>query len=483
MVSSAIRKTDAVLALDQGGHGSRAMLVGADDGQILAIHEDRVPIQAEGAKAEQDAQALLDSLLRVVTRACEEPGLHIRAAGLATQRSPILCWRRGSITPLGAVLGWQDRRAAHLLPTDAAEIAEIERRTGLVVNAHYGASKLRWSLQNNAAAVAARQQNDLVAGPLAAFLVQGLTRAEQPLLDAINASRSLLLNRETRAWDPWLLKCFGMPMEVLPQVQPALSDFGRLCIGDLPLRLVTGDQSAVPFAFGAPDADTLYLNLGTGAFLQRVPGAERALPPLLENPLPAEPWRAMEGTVNGAATALDLFASGGDGGSLSNTSAPNAPDGHGLDGLLQLTSEAPLFLNAVGGLGSPDWRHDLASGFIAKAQPEPALALAIVAESIVFLIQRNLDAMQRQCRAAQRILVSGGLARADALCQAVADLSGHPVLRPAEHEATALGVAVLLGAAHKAADGPGSRLFLPGSNPVLAQRYRRWSEAMAQALA
>lgn len=480
MMSSATRKAEVVLALDQGGHGSRAALVGTDDGRILAMHEDQVPIQAEGAQAEQDAQALLDSLIRVVTRACEEPGLHIRVAGLATQRSPILCWRRSSITPLGPVLGWQDRRAAHLLPTDAAEITEIERRTGLVVNAHYGASKLRWSLQHNAAAVAAAQQNDLAAGPLAAFLVQGLTRAGEPLVDTINASRSLLLNRDSRAWDPWLLQCFGLPLAVLPRVQPALSDFGRLCIGNLPLRLVTGDQSAVPFAFGAPDADTLYLNLGTGAFLQRVPGPNRALPPLLENPLPAEPWRAMEGTVNGAATALDLFAQSSDGRSPADL---DGPAGQGLDALTQLSADAPLFLNAVGGLGSPDWRHDLSSAFVGETQPEPGVAIAIVAESIVFLIQRNLDAMQQQSPAPRRILVSGGLSRADALCQAVADLSGHPVLRPAEHEATALGVAVLLGAVHNAAEGPGSRWLLPRSNPVLAQRYRRWSEAMARALA
>jgi glycerol kinase len=274
-----------------------------------------------------------------------------------------------------------------------------------------------------------------------------------------------------------------MPLEVLPQVQPALSDFGRLCIANLPLRLVSGDQSAVPFAFGSPDADTLYLNLGTGAFLQRVPGPQRALPPLLENPLPAAPWRAMEGTVNGAATALNRFAQGSNGWSLADTGGPNGPDGYGLDGLSQLTADAPLFLNAVGGLGSPDWRHDLPSGFAGGAQPEPGLAAAIVAESIVFLIQRNLQAMQRQCSAPQRILVCGGLSRADALCQAVADLSGHPLLRPAEHEATALGVAVLLSAAHNAADGPHSRWFLPQSKPLLAQRYRRWSAAMSQALA
>lgn len=479
MMSSAIRKTEVVLALDQGGHGSRAALVSVDDGRILVIHEDQVPIQAEGSQAEQDAQALLDSLLRVLARACMEPGLHIRAAGLATQRSPILCWRRSSIMPLGPVLGWQDRRAAHLLPTDAAQITEIERRTGLVVNAHYGASKLRWSLQHNAAAVAAAQQNDLAAGPLAAFLVQGLTRSEQPLVDAINASRSLLLNRDSRAWDSWLLQRFAVPMDVLPQVQPALSDFGRLCIGNLPLRLVTGDQSAVPFAFGTPDADTLYLNLGTGAFLQRVPGPSRALPPLLENPLPAQPWRAMEGTVNGAATALDLFTSSSAG---RGTADSHGPVGQRLEALTHLSVDAPVFLNAVGGLGSPDWRHDLSSRFIGVAQPEPGLAMAIVAESIVFLVQRNLDTMQQQIAAPRRILVSGGLSCADALCQAMADLSGLPVLRPAEHEATALGVAVLLGAAHRAADGPGSHWLLPRSNPVLAQRYRRWSEAMALAL-
>jgi glycerol kinase len=456
--------TGAFLALDQGGHGSRALLVAADDGRLLASFEDRVPIRADGTRAEQDAQGLLESLRRVARRACAEATGVIHAAGLATQRSPIVCWRRGSGEAITPVLGWQDRRAAHRLPTEPEVVAEIERRTGLVVSAHYGATKLRWCLEHLEVVARARREGDLVIGPLAAFLVGGLTGSASPAVDAINASRTQLLSRDSLEWDPWLLERFGVPAGVLPRVQPALSDFGVLQGCGVPLKLVTGDQSAVPFAFGPPAADTLYLNLGTGAFLQRVPGPEAVRAPLLENPLPGPPWRAMEATVNGAAAALDAHAGCADWADR-------------LDALLSLPEDAPLFLNAVGGLGSPDWRHDIEARFIGR--PAPALCPAIVAESIAFLIRRNLDAMNAQHPPPTRILASGGLSGSDALCQVLADLCGVPVLRPPSTEATALGVAALLGASMPDPEGAASRWFRPRSGAAPRRRFERWSASLA----
>jgi glycerol kinase len=460
-------RTGAFLALDQGGHGSRALLVAADGGRLLASFEDRVPIRTDGVRAEQDAAALLESLRRVAARACAVAGVRVHAAGLATQRSPVLCWRPSRGEALGPVLGWQDRRAADRLPKAPEVVAEIERRTGLVVSAHYGATKLRWCLDHLEPVARARREGDLVMGPLSAFLLGGLTGSAAPAVDAINASRTLLLSRDTLNWDPWLLERFGVPVELLPRVQPALSDFGVLQGCGVPLKLVTGDQSAVPFAYGPPDPDTLYLNLGTGAFLQRVPGPEAPRPPLLENPLPGPPWRAMEGTVNGAAAALDAHAGCADWADR-------------LDALLSLPEDAPLFLNAVGGLGSPDWRHDIESSF--AGEPELALRPAIVAESIAFLVRRNLDAMHAQHPPPTRILASGGLAGSDALCQVLADLCGVPVLRPPSTESTALGVAALLGASMPDPERAGGRWFRPRSGDARRRRFARWSAALALGL-
>lgn len=458
---------DAYLCLDQGGHASRALTVAADDGRIIDTVEAPVKMRAGADTSEQDPQALLESMRAVIRSASGRAGIRLLAAGMATQRSPIVCWRRGSGEPVSPVLGWQDRRAAHLLPAAPAIRREINRRTGLVANAHYGATKMRWCLEHLEPVRRAYAEGDLVAGPLAAFLAHKLT-GTGPAVDRVNASRTMLLNRDKHVWDGRLLDLFGIPVSILPEVLPAAADYGRLAGSGPPLRLLTGDQGAVPFAFGHPDTEVLYLNMGTGAFLQRVldPGREAA-PPLLESPLPGHPERALEGTVNGAGSALDAYA-GGD-------------DWRGsLDLVPGLPVDAPLYLNGIGGLGSPDWRADFASRFIGDGCR--AVCTAAVAESILFLIRRNLDAMHRQLPPPNVIQATGGLAASDALCQSLADLTGIMVLRPAALEATALGVATLLGAPAQAADGIGSRAFTPGRKPLINRRYQSWNRELEDAL-
>lgn len=458
------------LCLDQGGHAGRAVLISAEDGRVLDVLASPVAIHAEGQRAEQDPLALLESMQSVIGSAVQHDDVRLLAAGLATQRAPVMCWRRGCGEPLSQVLGWQDRRAASLLPDADDILAEIQRRTGLVANAHYGATKLRWCLDHLEPVRRALEEDDLIAGPLAAFLIQRLTGSGRARVDHINASRTMLLNRHDLQWDKWLLECFRIPRSILADVVPSLFDYGVLQGTGIPLRLVIGDQAAVPFAYGPPDAHTLYLNMGTGAFLQRpVSEGEEVAPPLLASPLPQAPGWAMEGTVNGAASALDIATGTGVDGWRKD-----------LDLVPGLSVDAPMFLNGIGGLGSPDWRSGFESRFVGNG--DVSGRTAAVAESILFLIRRNLDAMNRQLPPPHRILASGGLAASDALCQALADLTRIEVQRPACLEATALGVAVLLGAPATMATGSGSRIFTPAGSTVIEERYRRWSAALEDAL-
>jgi glycerol kinase len=239
------------------------------------------------------------------------------------------------------------------------------------------------------------------------------------------------------------------------------------------MRLLSGDQSTAAFAHGALDPAAACLNVGTGAFVYRP--AERAPPGsrLLRSVIHwgEAPEFVVEGTVNGAGSALAWFAGE-----------------HGLDDVGAALEAAwgedgagdVLFLNGIGGLGSPDWRPAFASRFLGGDAPERRLVA--VGESIAFLVQRNLQQLQAIAPPCMRLLASGGVSRSDRFCQALANLAGLPVLRPGHCEASARGSAYLL--AGRPADWAvlEAQRFAPRDDAALLARYARWTHAMASAL-
>jgi glycerol kinase len=467
------------LGIDQGGHASRALVFdarGALQTQALRAVGARHP---PPDRVEQEPEEIVTSLREVVAETVAALGARagrIAAAGLATQRSSIVCWDRGTGTALSPVISWQDRRAQAWLAGFSAHADEVHRRTGLRLSAHYGASKLRWCLDNLPAVAAARRAGCLAMGPLASFLLFRLL-PERPLCaDPANAARTLLWNLRTRDWDPWLLDLFGIPRAALPRCAPTRHAFGTLRAGGrpIPLAIASGDQSAALFALGAPRPDTAYVNLGTGAFIQRVfdepPEAAGLLAGMVYHDA-ARSMYALEGTVNGAGAAL-AWAEQEWG--LQNLDAQ-------LPAWLARDGEVPLFLNGVAGLGAPFWVADFRSRLIGDGEAwQKAVA---VAESVIFLLRANLDVLRVPAPALARLVVTGGLTGLDGLCQRLADLSGLPAYRPAQHEATARGTAYLL--AGFPADWPEERpgaTFAPRPNPRLARRYARWRGEMDAAL-
>ncbi|MDE2196520.1 MAG: hypothetical protein KGJ56_04975, partial [Gammaproteobacteria bacterium] len=226
---------------------------------------------------------------------------------------------------------------------------------------------------------------------------------------------------------------------------------------------------------GEPAENAAYVNMGTGAFLLRVCGRHPvSVPRLLAEILWQDEKRtlyAVEGTVNGAGSALDavrqqLHVSG----QRLLTQMPR---------WLDESHDPPVFLNGISGLGSPFWLPRFRSRFIGRAGA--AEKLVAVAESILFLLCTNLERMQTGNGGIRRLVVSGGLAQWDGLCRRLASLSGLPVHRPAQHEATATGLAWLLGAGVNKADE--GLIYPPAAVPGLEQRYARWRAAMRTALA
>lgn len=473
------------LALDQGGHASRALLFDARGAELAEV---RVPIATRRSgedRVEHDPEELVASLLAAATQVlAAHGGKPPLATGLATQRSSIVCWDRKSGAALSPVLSWQDRRAADSLTALRDLEGTVRRISGLPLSAHYGASKIRWCVDHLPAVHEAAARGDLRAGPLATFLAGRLTGTAAKV-DPANGSRTQLWDAQQGGWSEELLGLFGVARDWLPEPGTTVQD-GAAVPGALALAVVTGDQSAVPFAWGAPREDTLYLNLGTGAFLQRPTGTRRAEPGgLLASVLfgdARETLYSLEGTVNGAASAIDWLAA--------HDGLQAGAAWERWERLDRATRAQPalLFLNGVSGLGSPWWRSDFASRFVGDGDGDSDARFAAVVASIACLVRVNCDALRRP-GPISRAIVTGGLAQSPGLLQLIADLCGIELLRPAQGEATSLGVFGLLrrndprdaadplagaGTLRVTADPAGARAAQAG--------FARWLEAMQRAL-
>jgi glycerol kinase len=464
------------LVLDQGSHASRAVIFAAD-GRLVASGE--APVATRRPRpgwVEHDPDEIVASLRDGIGLALEELGdaaARFAAAGLAIQRSSIVCWDRESGAALSPVLSWQDRRNADWLRAQHLDGKRLREITGLVASPHYGASKLRWCIDHLPQVRRALAEGRLCCGPLASFVLHRLLEERPCLVDPANASRTLLWDVRAHDWSAELLEACGIPRACLPDSVPSRHAFGTLVLGDrhVPLEVVTGDQPAALFAWGEPDPGTLFVNIGTGAFVQRVfAGEVPDAPGLLRGIAWQDAKRSigvLEGTVNGAGAALAWLAE--------ERAVPVETLLEGAARWLQEIHDPPLFSNGVGGLGAPYWVADCPIRF--SEAGDLAEETVAVLESIVFLLQVNIEAVHAahgaEPGAVRRIIASGGIAQLDGLCQRLADLGGVPVERPADIEATARGVAWLLGV--KAAPGGAcvSR-FVPRPDSALRQRFVRW---------
>ena len=468
----------AYLAIDQGGHSSRAIVFDAR-GEVLSLAQAPIAtLRPAGDRVEHDPEEVIDSLRAAIDDAVKRlPGeVALKAAGLATQRSSLVCWDVRDGRPLSPVLSWQDRRNAALIESLQPQAARIHELTGLVLSAHYGASKMRWCLENLDPVRRAAADGHLAMGPLSSFVLMRLADERPFVVDPANASRTQLWDPLTRAWSPELLQLFGIAPGFLPRPVTSRCAYGTLHVagGTVPLVVATGDQSAVPFAFGPIDADAAYVNLGTGAFIQCPLPAPLRAPPLLTSVVWSDEISTsyvLEGSVNGGSSALDWLT-----------------EHEGIDAQRLLAqwhgpaqgAHTPLFLNGVSGLASPFWISDFESRFVGAGAPQEKFQAVL--ESILFLIRVNLDEMQHHRERLVRLVVTGGLSASDYLCQRLADLTSLEVMRHSEREATARGLAQLV-AGSSADFSPSTqvRRFAPRSDTALLERFFAWLKEMKRA--
>jgi glycerol kinase len=464
-----------ILAIDQGTHATRAL---AFDLQGRAVAQAQRPVglqRISQSAVEQSPEEILRSMQAVITGVLDAPavaGRQVQAAGLATQRSSVLAWERASGMALSPVISWQDTRTAERMAQLAPRATAIMQTTGLRLSPHYGAGKLQWLLQQQPAVARAQMTGTLTLGPLASYLLHHLTDSPAEQVDHANASRTLLWNLGTRDWDTQLLELFAIPRETLPDCRPIYAAYGNTVNGGIPVTAVNGDQTAALYAQGRPPAGTVMVNIGTGAFvLLPVQDPHRRPAGLLAGISWSSEQSAnyyVEGTVNGAGAALQW----------ASTQFNTADLEQKLPGWLEQVPEPTLFLNTVGGLGSPWWRAGSAPRFLDATVQTPEALVAVV-ESIIFLLQANIAALCALDPGVGTVRISGGLANLDGLCQKLANLSGLLVQRPAQVEATARGIAWQ--AAGCPADWPPSgsdTVFTPQPDIRLQARYTAFLEAL-----
>ena len=468
------RKTTAnqplTLVIDQGTFSTRALAL-EKNGKIQASASRDVTLLGHGSElVEQDANEIIASVNEVIQTVLANPDvrrLGVSCAGLATQRSSVVAWDKRTGEPLGPLLSWQDRRAAEWVSGFSAHAERVKEHTGLQLSPHYGASKLRWYLDHLPAVKQAMNGGSLAFGPLASFLLFHLLQDQPLLVDHANASRTQLWNLQSRDWDPWLLDLFGVPLEALPLCRPICHNYGLLRAADIPMTAVNGDQTSAIYSLGKPRPDAAMINIGTGAFILISTSTAIVRHHALLSGLARSTgdWGEyiIEGTVNGAGSALDWAAR--------TWQLPNITT-H-LSTWLSREDEPPVFINTIGGLGSPWWQPGPPPTFLGSGKPwQQAVA---VAESILFMLQANLEAMTEAGLSVTQLQVSGGLARFDGLCQRLAALTQLPVYRPAETEATCRGIAWLAAGFPRRWPKPGrGRVFKPEVDQALNRRYRRF---------
>jgi glycerol kinase len=444
-----------ILALDQGTTSSRAILFD-ETGAIAAVAQHEFQqFYPQPGWVEHDPTEILTSQMSCAVEALGKVGARPRdvaAIGITNQRETVIVWDRATGKPIHPAIVWQDRRtAARCSALEESGAGEtISNRTGLVIDPYFSATKIKWILDSVPQARARAERGELAFGTVDSWLIWHLTSGARHVTDVTNASRTLLYNIVKGEWDAELLRIFGVPESLLPEVvwssQPVGEVTTTLGLGGTSIAGIAGDQQAALFGqlcWNAGEAKNTY---GTGCFLLQnigtafVRSKHRLITTLAASAQHRKEY-ALEGSIfiGGAVVQwlrdnLRLIGASAEVEAL----AAGVPDTGGV-----------VFVPAFVGLGAPHWdphagglliglRRDTTPGHIARA----------ALESIAFQVADVLDAVRSETNTPLEALrVDGGAAVNDLMMQFQADLLGVPVVRPRVTETTALGAAYLAGLA------------------------------------
>ena len=492
-----------LLALDQGTSSSRSIVFDAR-GQIMAMAQQELPqIYPRPGWVEHDGMEIWRAQLETARQAIAKAGLSasdIRAIGITNQRETTLVWNRRTGQPIHHAIVWQDRRAE---ATCAALRAEgkaglIQQKTGLLIDAYFSGSKLKWLLDEVPGARAQAERGELAFGTIDSWLLWQLTGGALHATDVSNASRTMLFNVHANAWDSELLGLLDIPESLMPAVLPSSAHYGHTAAALLgaPVAIggVAGDQQSALFGQACFKEGMAKNTYGTGCFMLMHTGhkfqtSHNGLLTTSAAQTSSQTEFALEGSVfvGGAVVqwlrdGLQAIQSSADVEAL----ARSVPDAGGV-----------MMVPAFTGLGAPYWQPDARGtltgltrgttlGHIARASLE-----SIAYQSAALLHAMSRDAVAAGAAPVAELRVDGGACVNDLLMQFQADLLGIAVVRPAVTETTALGAAYLAGLSsglyadedELAAMWRADKTFLPTmSRDRAASLMAGWERAVRQAV-
>ncbi|HEY5597814.1 MAG TPA: glycerol kinase GlpK [Kiloniellales bacterium] len=443
----------AILAIDQGTTSSRAMLFDRR-GQPMATAQHELPQHfPQSGWVEHDPEDIWRDTLRVAAEALAKGGLaakDIAGIGITNQRETTVLWDRETGEAIHKAIVWQDRRTAPLcdrLRRDGYEPL-VKDKTGLLLDAYFSATKLTWLLETVPGARARAERGELAFGTIDSFLLWRLTGGRVHATDATNAARTMLYDIKRQAWDDELLKLFGVPAAILPEVRDNDAEFGAtpadLFGAPVPILGMAGDQQAATVGQACFAPGMVKSTYGTGCFAllntgDRPVDSKNRLLTTIAYRLSGVPTYALEGSIFIAGAAvqwlrdgLKIIASAAETEALAKTADP---------------AQAVYLVPAFTGLGAPYWDgHARGAIFgLTRATGRAEIARAAL-EAVCYQTRDLLEAMRADGAAElDSLRVDGGMVANDWMLQTLADVLGVAVERPKVSETTALGAAYLAG--------------------------------------
>ena len=492
-----------LLALDQGTSSSRSIVFDAS-GQVVSMAQQELPqIYPQPGWVEHDPITIWQTQLATAKAALAKAGItarQVHALGITNQRETSVVWNRRTGQPIHHAIVWQDRRAE---PTCAdlrarGHEALVQTKTGLLIDAYFSGTKLRWLLDHVPGARAQAESGELAFGTVDSWLIWQLTGGAVHATDVSNASRTMLFNVHRNQWDAELLGLLDIPAQLMPKVYASSAHYGELLpelLGHaITIGGVAGDQQSALFGQACFKAGMVKNTYGTGCFMlmhtgPRFQSSGNGLITTSAAQVGPQPEFALEGSVFVGGAVVQWLRDGLhaiSGSSEVEALAHSVPDAGGV-----------MMVPAFTGLGAPYWKPE-ARGTITGLTRGSTLAHiaraaleSIAYQSAALLLSMNRDAVQGGGAPVAELRVDGGACVNDLLMQFQADLLGIVVVRPAVTETTALGAAYLAGLStglyqntdELSALWRAERRFLPTMAPDRAQALMaRWEHAVQQAV-
>lgn len=446
-------KQKFILSIDQGTTSSRAILFNHSGEMVRVSQKPFEQIFPKPGWVEHDASEIWSSQISVVTEVVAQHGIDsedIAAIGIANQRETVVVWDRETSEPIYNAIVWQDRRTAKYCDElkEQGHTDTIKKKTGLVLDAYFSATKLKWILDNVEGARKKAGAGTLCFGTVDTWLIWKLSKGELYVTDVSNASRTMFYNIHNLEWDQELLALFDIPMAILPIVKESSEVYGNTNVfsSKIPIAGIAGDQQAALFGQMCIQPGMVKNTYGTGCFLLMNTGEKAVYSS--NNLLTTIGWKingkttyALEGSVFVGGAAIQWLR---DGAKIVKT----AP---GLNHLAETVEDngGVYFVPALTGLGAPYW-DPYARGAImgiTRGTTDAHIARATI-EGIAFQVYDIVKAMEADSKEKSvELRVDGGAAASDLLLQIQSDLFGFKILRPKTLETTALGAAYLAGLA------------------------------------